>query len=216
MRAIAHLAPLCLAVLAGLSPTGAPVGLAPSPALAQEAPAAAPVPGPLRPVAAPPVAPAPEPADRRKPRPEAAVPPPVAPPEPVAPAPLPPTVVLEGAFRPGARGEKAAGRAIARLATHDLRLEKLAVTAGRDLEVWLVATDRLGNGEDFGDTKHVSLGKLKKAEGDQSYRFPPELDLRVYRMVVVWSRRERSARAGALLVLQPTVAKSRPAKPRRR
>lgn len=162
------------------------------------------VPGPHRPIVEPPPLPAVEtPADKRRPQ---AKPPQeparptvrVEPPQP----PAPPPALLEGAFRPGAAGEKAAGRALARPAANELKLEKLAVTPGRDLELWLVAVDRLVDGADLTDTKHVSLGRLKKTEGDQTYRLPPELDLKVYRTVVVWSRRERSARAGALLVPQ--------------
>mgnify|MGYP001765569732 CR=1 FL=1 len=176
-------------------------------ALGESAPAAVTavpaVPGPQRPVGELPPAP-PEvapPPDRKRPPPAATAP------EPprtatVAAPPTAPPAVLEGAFRPGATGEKAAGRALARPLAGELKLEKLAVTAGRDLEVWLVAVDRLGDGADFTDTKHVSLGKLKKNEGDQSYRLPLEIDLSVYRAVVVWSRHERSARAGAILVPQ--------------
>lgn len=180
------------------------LALRPAVALAETTPAgAAAVPGPQRPVGElPPIPSEPVQAvDRKAPRPV------VAAPEPqraatVAPPPLAPPAVLEGAFRPGATGEKAAGRALARPFAGELRLEKLAVTPGRDLEVWLVAVDRLGDGDDFTDTKHVSLGKLKKTEGDQSYRLPLEIDLSVYRAVVVWSRHERSARAGAILVPQ--------------
>jgi hypothetical protein len=126
---------------------------------------------------------------------------------------MPTASVLDGGFRPGAPGEKAAGRAVARLAAAELRLEKLAVTPGRDLEVWLVAVDHLAAGDDLTDTKRVSLGRLKRAEGDQTYRLPPEIDLRVYRSVVVWSRRERAARAYATLapqLAQRTVKQKRP------
>jgi hypothetical protein len=77
-----------------------------------------------------------------------------------------------------------------------------------------VAADRLGRGEDLSDTKRVSLGRLKKAEGDQTYRMPPEIDLRVYRTVVVWSRRERSARAHAPLALQAEQRTVKQKKPR--
>lgn len=173
---------------------------APSPVRAQSSEAPAPVPGPLRPMADP--APVFDPPGTRRP---AGVQP-AEPPRPTArldaPTPPPMAEAYEGAFRPGATGEKAGGRAVARPAAKELKLEKLAVTPGRDLELWLVAIDRIGNGEDLSDTKRVSLGRLKKPEGDQTYRLPPEIDLRVYRAVVVWSRRERSARAGALLMPQ--------------
>lgn len=173
------------------------------------APAAS-VPGPHRPIVEPPPPVVEIPADKRRPQAKPVQEPsrPTARVEPPQP-PTPPPAVLEGAFRPGAAGEKAAGRALARPAANELKLEKLAVTPGRDLELWLVAVDRLVDGADLTDTKHVSLGKLKKTEGDQTYRLPPELDLKVYRTVVVWSRRERSARAGALLVPQ---AAQRPVK----
>ena len=170
-----------------------------APARAQSSEPPAPVPGPLRPVVDP--APAFDPPATRRP----ALAQPPEPPRPIAhvDAPPPPMAeVYEGAFRPGATGEKAGGRALARPGAKEMKLEKLAVTPGRDLELWLVAIDRIGNGEDLSDTKRVSLGRLKKPEGDQTYRLPPEIDLRVYRAVVVWSRRERSARAGALLAPQ--------------
>jgi hypothetical protein len=192
MRAITLLAiaalPIAVAIGAPVTSTG------PGAARAQEtAPPPAAVPGPLRPIAAPPVPPGAAGSVRR------AEPSPRPPTPPAPPPPLPPAAVLEGAFRPGAAGEKAEGRAVARLAANELRLEKLAVTPGRDLELWLVAVERLRLGEDLSDTKHVSLGRLKKATGDQAYRLPPEIDLRVYGNVVVWSRRERSARAYAAL-----------------
>lgn len=187
---------LLSAVAVGLSPAVAPGG-----AGAQEAaPPPAAVPGPLRPIAE--IPPEPVVVDKRRPRSITAEPQPRPVAGPIAAPPLPAATVLEGGFRPGASGEKAGGRAIARLAGNELKLEKLSVTPGRDLEVWLVAADRLGNGEDLTDSKRVSLGKLKRAEGDQSYRMPPEIDLRVYRNVVVWSRRERSARAYAPLAPQ--------------
>lgn len=192
MRAITLLATAAATVVATIA---APVSSAgPGSARAQEAAAPpAVVPGPLRPIAVQPALPGTAGSARRaEPSPR-----PLTPPAP--PAPLPAAAVLEGAFRPGATGEKAEGRAIARLAANELRLEKLAVTPGRDLELWLVAVERLRLGEDLSDTKHVSLGRLKKATGDQAYRLPPAIDLRVYGSVVVWSRRERSARAYAAL-----------------
>ena len=203
MRAVTFLATTIVSAAALLG--GAAVTPGPTGAHAQDAAAPPPVPGPQRPIAeTPPPDPIPATADKRRARPTPPVvdPPPRAVAPPAVPPPLPATTVLEGGFRPGAPGEKAEGRAIARRATSDLRLEKLAVTAGRDLELWLVAADRLGHGEDLSETKHVSLGRLKKAEGDQTYRLPPEIDLRVYRAVVVWSRRERAARAYAPLAPQ--------------
>lgn len=184
-------------------------------ASAQEATPPEAVPGPMRPIGVVPPSPPATPADPRRAA-RKDPPPPAAPQRPTPPAPTAaPAAVYEGAFRPGATGEKAEGRAVARLATHDLKLEKLAVTPGRDLEVWLVAIDRLGNGADLTDVKRVSLGKLKRTEGDQSYRMPPEIDLRVYRTVVVWSRRERQARAGALLLPQAATQKPARGKPPR-
>ena len=192
MRATTLLATAAAAIVATIADPVSSVG--PDVARAQEAaPPPAAVPGPLRPITVQPAPPSPAGSARRaEPSPR-----PLTPPAP--PSPLPPAAVLEGAFRPGATGEKAEGRAVARLAANELRLEKLAVTPGRDLELWLVAVERLRLGEDLSDTKHVSLGRLKKATGDQAYRLPPEIDLRVYGSVVVWSRRERSARAYAAL-----------------
>ena len=213
---------LATAVVATALVIGAPrLPIAGGDAHAQEAtPPPAAVPGPHRPIVDPPPAADPATPDRRRPRTppvEASRPAPAttAPPAPTPPtvAPSQPAPVLEGGFRPGAAGEKAEGRAVTRSAANELRLEKLAVTPGRDLELWLVAVDRLGRGEDLTEVKHVSLGRLKKAAGDQTYRLPPEIDLRVYRNVVVWSRRERSARAYAPLapqVVQRTVKQKKP------
>ncbi len=203
MRAIAL---RVMIVVGPLALGGAP--FAADPAAAQAlAPVALEVPGPLRPITAVPPMPIEAPRDRLRPN--------VGATRPAQVAPSPEASVMEGVFRPGAPGEKAGGRAVARPAKKELRLEKLVVTPGRDLELWLVAVDRIGNGEDLSDTKRVSLGRLKKAEGDQSYRLPPEIDLRVYRQVVVWSRRERSARAGALLGPQAAVRQTAK-KPRRK
>ncbi len=206
MRASAFTGLLVAVTVAAATGLGV-VGRA-DPARGQDDVAPTPVPGPMRPIVATPPTPIPAPiTERRKARPPSQV---TAAVDPAA-TPLPPSSVLEGVFRPGATGEKAEGRVIVRLTANELRLEDLAVTPGRDLELWLVAVDRLGDGADLTDTKRVSLGRLKKAQGNQAYRLPPEIDLRVYRMVVVWSRRERAARAGALLVAQ---AAARPAKPK--
>lgn len=192
MRAIGILIAAALPVLAAVAAQASET--APPPEI---------VPGPLRPLGGGARDPATE--DRGAPVPAAL-------PEPAQRMPE----MLEGPFLPGAPGEKAGGRAIARTAVHDLRLEKLSVTPGRDLELWLVAVDRIADRVDLAETKHVSLGRLKKAEGDQTYRLPPEIDLRVYRMAVVWSRRERAARAAALLAPAAAVAQTGPKRPRKR
>jgi hypothetical protein len=149
-----------VAATAALLLTGA---LAPARAQSSEPPPA-PVPGPQRPMVDP--APVLDPPGLRRTAPTRPSEAPLPPPRVDVPA-LPAAEAYEGTFRPGATGEKAGGRAVARPGAKELKLEKLAVTPGRDLELWLVAIDRIGNGEDLSDTKRVSLGRLKKPEGDR-------------------------------------------------
>lgn len=61
-----------------------------------------------------------------------------------------------------------------------LRLEKLKVTNGPDLYVYL-ATDKTAS--DF-----VDLGRLKGNIGNQNYNIPPDTDLSKYNTVLIWCK----------------------------
>jgi hypothetical protein len=61
-----------------------------------------------------------------------------------------------------------------------LRLEKLRVTNGPDLYVYL-SPDK--NASDF-----INIGKLKANNGNQNYEIPTETDLSKYDMVLIWCR----------------------------
>lgn len=111
-----------------------------------------------------------------------------------APAKAAPTV-FEGKL-----GDRAGGRVVVDRATRELRFQDFTVDDAGDVEIWLVAADRIAPGDDVAASKHVSLGRLKRSSGNQTYRVPAELDVTVYRTVVLWSRRARSPRAAALLL----------------
>jgi len=57
------------------------------------------------------------------------------------------------------------------------------VSSGPDLQVY-ISKNKVGSGEALGD--FVSLGKLKKQSGSQSYNLPS--DYEDYRSVVIWCR----------------------------
>ncbi|TBW34712.1 hypothetical protein EYW49_17480 [Siculibacillus lacustris] len=120
----------------------------------------------------------------------------------------PPRAVLawEGRFRPSRPqdADAGAGRALVRLPARELSFADFTVADLPDLEVWLVAADRVASADDALGAKRVSLGRLKKPRGNQTYRLPPEIDVSVYRSVIVWSRRERAPHVTALLVPQRT------------
>ncbi len=67
-----------------------------------------------------------------------------------------------------------------------LRFEDFEVTNGPALKVWLVAHDNPRSNGDVTDNEWISLGDLKGSVGDQNYTIPDEVDLSVYRSVVIW------------------------------
>lgn len=88
-------------------------------------------------------------------------------------------------------------RVVADVATHDLRITGLVLDDAPGLEVLLVAGDVAAttSTEAVLAAKRVSLGRFKKPRGGvQLWRIPPELDLSVYRSLVVWSRRDKAPR----------------------
>ncbi len=150
------------------------------------------VPGPLRPAA-----PLVLPQDRVRPNQPVKPTPPPPPPSRRAAQPQPPRAITAwtATLAPARRGAEVKGRATATVATRELKLTDFLVDDRPGLEVWLVAADPATPAATLAEAKHVSLGRLKKPKGDQTYRFPAELDLSVYRGIVVWSRRARAPEA---------------------
>lgn len=155
-----------------------------TPALGQDEPPAA-VPGPLRPLPAGPVDPTPV---RR----------PVVAPRTVAP-PRAAARAWVGRLAPTAKGELANGAVRLDLVAHRVEIADFAVTDAPDLEIALVAADRILTTADVLASKRVSLGRLKRIRAKISLRFPAEMDPAVYRTLVVWSRRDRAPRGVARL-----------------
>lgn len=176
--AIAALA-LCLSCVGGPPPFAGP-------ARADDAAAPPPVPGPLRPL------PAPAEPDLPSRRPPAQRHDPVAPPRVVR--------AYLGTLAPIGAGEQARGTVRLDVATHQVRIEGLAVADGPALEVALVAADRPTTTAQMLAVKRVSLGQLKRVRATVILRFPAELDPTVYRTLVIWSRRDRAPRAVARLL----------------
>ena len=92
------------------------------------------------------------------------------------------------------------GRITADVTARQLKFNDFQVPDRPDLEVWLTAADPTAPAATLMESKHVSLGRLRKPRGDQTYKIPAELDLSVYRTLLVWSRHTRSADAFARLV----------------
>ncbi|TDI53733.1 MAG: electron transporter, partial [Acidobacteria bacterium] len=76
-----------------------------------------------------------------------------------------------------------------------LRLEDgTDIQNGPDLYVYLLASD------DFGGTlpdDYIDLGTLKGNVGGQNYELPPDFDPEVYRTVLIWCLRFRTAFAAS-------------------
>lgn len=72
-----------------------------------------------------------------------------------------------------------------------LHLTEFRTGNGRDLQILLIAAPDAFENETVEKAEYVSLGKLQKSEGDQSYQLPDDLDLNKYRAVTIWSPRYR-------------------------
>lgn len=153
------------------------------------------VPGPLRPAT-----PLVLPQDKVRPNQPARQPAPPPPSRRTA-QPQPPRAITTwtATLAPARKGAEVKGRVTATVATRELKLTDFLVDDRPGLEVWLVAADPATPAATLAEAKHVSLGRLKRPKGDQTYRIPAELDLAVYRSVVVWSRRARAPEAAARL-----------------
>jgi hypothetical protein len=195
MRAIR---PTLVAIFALLTVTDQRIGaIAANATETAPAEADADVPGPLRPAAPSVLVP-----DRNRPAQaapriqEAAPRRPTLPPQPARAAPA----AWTGALAPIRRGGEAKGRIAATIATRDLKLTDFSVSDRPTLEIWLSAAEPNASAATLQETKHVSLGRLRKPRGDQTYRFPAELDLSIYHTVVIWSRHDRAPDAAARLM----------------
>ena len=187
---------LAAVLLAALAAGPTTIARAAGEAVAASAPEEA-VPGPLRPLA--PAAPTNAPATPTPARPAAR--PPVADVRRPTPGPFrPATQVFVGQLAPLARGELARGRIRFDVATRQLRVDDFAVTDGPELEVALVAADRLATTADVLEAKRVSLGRLKRVKATLVLKVPAEVDASVYRTMIVWSRRDKAPRAMARLL----------------
>lgn len=177
------------------------------------------VPGPLRPSRPDATPPAPSDKGRATPQRAVAPPPPTPPakrtgaPDPKAPRPITWSAPLQPITRAGDAGRTAIkpvpasraggdvkGRITADPGARQLKFIDFQVPDRPDLEVWLTAADPGAPAAIQMESKHVSLGRLRRPRGDQTYKIPLELDLSVYRTVLVWSRHTRSADAFARLV----------------
>ena len=72
-----------------------------------------------------------------------------------------------------------------------LRLTEFRTDEGRDLQVLLIAAPDALENETVEKSESLLVGPLEKAEGDQSYALPDQLDLARYRAVTIWSSKHR-------------------------
>lgn len=95
----------------------------------------------------------------------------------------------EGQFRDADRGHRGKGTATILEGADGKRVVELSnfkVTAGPDLEVWLSAHGDIKRASDVTKNAYVSLGRLKRSSGDQSYDIPADVDLSKFKSVVIW------------------------------
>jgi hypothetical protein len=70
-----------------------------------------------------------------------------------------------------------------------LRLVDFATSDGPDLQVYLLGSPSVENGDELAAAGHVSLGALKGNIGEQNYAIPAGTDLSRYGAVSIWCRR---------------------------
>lgn len=106
-----------------------------------------------------------------------------------------------GVLAPVTRGELARGKIRLDTTTRRVDITDFAVTDAPDLEVALVAADRIDDNAALMAAKRVSLGRLKRIRSPLALKVPEAVDPAVYRTLAVWSRRDRAPRG--LARLQP-------------
>lgn len=97
--------------------------------------------------------------------------------------------LLKGDFRDADRAHRGKGTATIQEGADGRRfvlLSDFKVTKGPDLKVWLSAHGDIRRSSDVAGAAHVSLGKLKRSAGDQSYDIPAGTDLSKFKSVVIW------------------------------
>jgi hypothetical protein len=67
-----------------------------------------------------------------------------------------------------------------------LRFTDFKVSNGPDVVVYISAIDDANDNDTVNNSKFISLGSIKGNIGDQNYYLPDDLDLNVYRSVVIW------------------------------
>jgi hypothetical protein len=72
---------------------------------------------------------------------------------------------------------------------HILRFTEFEVSNGPDVVVYLSAVDDANDNDSVKNSKFISLGSIKGNIGDQNYELPGDLDLNIYRSVVIWCKR---------------------------
>jgi len=106
-----------------------------------------------------------------------------------------PTVVIAGEFVGVGHSASGATTVYEQDGSFVLRLEDgTDIQNGPDLYVYLLASD------DFGGTlpdDYIDLGTLKGNVGGQNYELPPDFDPEVYRTVLIWCLRFRTAFAAS-------------------
>jgi len=70
-----------------------------------------------------------------------------------------------------------------------LRFTDFEVSNGPDVVVYISAIDDANDNETVKNSKFIFLGSIKGNIGDQNYELPDDLDLNVYRSVVIWCKR---------------------------
>lgn len=106
-----------------------------------------------------------------------------------------------GVLAPITRGELARGKIRLDVTTRRVEIADFAVTDAPDLEVALVAADKIDDNAALMAAKRVSLGRLKRIRSPLALKVPEAVDPAVYRTLAVWSRRDRAPRG--LAHLQP-------------
>ena len=112
-----------------------------------------------------------------------------------------PAKVWVGVLAPVTRGELARGKIRLDTTTRRVEITDFAVTDAPDLEVALVAADKIDDNAALMAAKRVSLGRLKRIRSPLALKVPEAVDPAVYRTLAVWSRRDRAPRG--LAHLQP-------------
>lgn len=72
---------------------------------------------------------------------------------------------------------------------HILRFTDFEVSNGPDVVVYLSVLEDSNDSDSIKNSKFISLGSIKGNIGNQNYEVPEDLDLNVYRSVVIWCKR---------------------------